>query len=821
MEEAGESWDKTREALFAITDSQAINADNVAHQVLADGSVVYDADARKFVSTADPEGSWKMAVDTVNDAAAKYGVDPNKMIAYAHQAFVAQRLEGAVARNAEIEAQAVKLDEAGNKAQAQTLRDRQVVIHLDDSQRQAALKFLTMFPELNTAFEQWNNTRANILQFAVDTGLYSQEGAEVLLDNMDYVPFYRVEQLDNQAGPKEYSRGLLDASRDKQFKGSEQEVNNVFDNMARWITYTVRKGIKNNTAKNLAQFAVEYMPDEVREVEKTNRNMKQNTIGVWVDGERQLYEFDDPFFIDAFTGLEPVALPAFKTATKIANLLRQNIVLNPLFSLGQLPQDAFGAMFSSGVKDPFAIPMEVAKEFVKTLTGTSEAHRELMRYGAAGERQVYSAVMSRLAAEEAEGLRVPSSFDKLLAPLRKIATASDNAVRQAVYNQTMKETKDKALAIERAFEVINFRRSGSNPYVSVGRQLIPFFGAYLQAMNVIQKTLLGKGIAPTKREEAMRVWTNTIPKVIALSLMYSMLMGDDDDYQKDDPVARARKLYVPGTGLTIPLRPDLFTFIAKIIPEQIYMNLTDEMTMDGTATRQALGDAFVDAVSGPTAVPQFIKPLIEVSLNRNFFTGRPIVGQGLQYLDKPEQYSFNTSEFSKVLGKSGIVSPVVADHIIRSYIGYSGGMLLLGIDAAINAGQDSPKPSLTERDFVASIPGMSQFVSREDGNKLNTEFYGLREQVNTAVNTYNRLKDVKPEKAREYKEEQRDLLKVKTQVNRINQQLADIRKIERRIREYPSSRMSPEQKQVELKKLREREQRMLANVSKLRQKAGL
>jgi hypothetical protein len=116
---------------------------------------------------------------------------------------------------------------------------------------------------------------------------------------------------------------------------------------------------------------------------------------------------------------------------------------------------------------------------------------------------------------------------------------------------------------------------------------------------------------------------------------------------------------------------------------------------------------------------------------------------------------------------------------------------------------------------------MSPFVSREYGNKLKTEFYGLREQVNTAVNTYNRLKDVKPERAREYKEEQRDLLKVKTQVNRINQQLADIRKIERRIREYPSSRMSPEQKQVELRKLREREQRMLANVSKLRQKAGL
>lgn len=821
METAGRDWEAVRKALYEITTSQSSHADNVAHQVLELGNVKYDPETMKAVAEVDPEGSWKMAVDTVNEAADKYGIDRNKMILYAHQAFVANRLNALEARNQELEALAENADNQGKKLVAEQLRDRQVLIHLNADQRQNALKFLEMYPELNTAMAQWNKTRANIMKFAVDTGLYTQDTAETLLDNMDYVPFFRVKQLENSAGPREFSRGLLDASRDKKIKGSMDDVNNVFDNMARWINYTVSKGIKNQNAKNLADYAVQYMPDQVRPVEKTNRGMENNTIGVWVDGKRQMYEFDDPLFVDAFTGLEPVALPGLSVATKIANILRQNIVLNPLFSLGQLPQDAFGAMFSSGVRNPFAIPLEVAKEFVKTLSGTSQAHFELMRYGATGQRD-YSAVMARLAAEEAEGLKPQSKTEAILSPLRKIATASDNAVRQAVYNQTLKETGDKALAVERAFEVINFRRSGSNPYINIGRQVVPFFGAYLQAMNVIQKTLLGKGIAPTERADAFRVWTNTIPKVVVLGLMYSMLIGDDEDYKKADAVTRARKLYIPGSGgLSIPLRPDLFTFLAKILPEQIYMNMTDEMTLDGTATRQALSDALIDAVSGPTAVPQFIKPVIEVSLNRNFFTGRPIVGQGIQYLDKPEQYTFNTSEISKLLGKTGLISPVVVDHIIRSYTGYTGGIFMLGIDAAIDQVSDTPRPALSDRDFIASIPGMSPFVSRENGAKLKNEFYELREKVNIAVNTYNRLAESRPEDAKAYREEVRDLLKVKTQVNRINQQLSDLRKRERIIREAPSSRMSAERKKEEIDKLRASENRMLANVARLRQQAGL
>jgi hypothetical protein len=81
----------------------------------------------------------------------------------------------------------------------------------------------------------WNAVRAETLKFAVETGLYDKDKAQELLEVMDYVPFYREAQLAARKGPKESTRGLLDTATDKFFKGSYEQVHNVFDNMERWI----------------------------------------------------------------------------------------------------------------------------------------------------------------------------------------------------------------------------------------------------------------------------------------------------------------------------------------------------------------------------------------------------------------------------------------------------------------------------------------------------------------------------------------------------------------------------------------------------------
>ena len=104
-------------------------------------------------------------------------------------------------------------------------------IHMTTKEINAGLKLFDEIPELSKVVDQWNSVRKNVLKFGVDSGLYSEDQVEALLDVMDYVPFYRVEQLEQNQGPKEYTRGLLDrALTDPKFKGSNQPVNNVFDN---------------------------------------------------------------------------------------------------------------------------------------------------------------------------------------------------------------------------------------------------------------------------------------------------------------------------------------------------------------------------------------------------------------------------------------------------------------------------------------------------------------------------------------------------------------------------------------------------------------
>jgi len=795
LEAAGTNWETIKEQMFKISTSQATHAEAVAMKFLEQGNVEYDTEAFKWAAK-DDKNNWKSLIQDISALAGKYGVSTEKMSDYAHQAFVAERLQGL----------------SKNK--------KQFYSHKSAEQIKAGLEWFNEFPELKELRNKWNAIRKNAMDVAVQSGLYNKAQAEELLDAMDYVPFYRVEQLEAKAGPKEFGRGLLDFAKNYKIRGSEDEVSNVFDNMERWISYTVSRSVKNKTALNMYDIAKQLMPDEVKDLRQDERVRRdQNVVDLWVDGNRRKVEFKDPMFIYAFQGMEPVVLPSLKIWAQAANMLRKNIVLIPFFSVSQLSQDSFAAMLSSGLKRPFKLPLEVAKEFTKTLMGTSQAAAALNKYGAVGIKD-YSAVIARNEAEIAAGLKKPSNWQKVLSPLERIAMASDNAVRQAVYNLTLEEGGDKATAVERAFEIINFKRSGASGYVQILRQVIPFFGAYLQAQNVVYKTLTGRSISPSQKKEAQRILLSNAAKIAALAFVYTALVSDDEDYQNMDPTIRDRHLIIPGTGFMLPLRTDIFLF-PKLTAEYAYQYLTDAGYTDGKKMRRGMADAVANAILSPTVAPQVAKPALEVFANYNTFTGRPIIGQGLENLPTAQQYSNYTSELAKILGKAGIIAPVNIDHLIRGYFGTTGGLFLSGTNWMINAGQDIPAPEKTMQDALATFPGLSAFFYREYGSAAKNDFYELRTEVDKAVNGFNRMKKRgQIEEAKEFMEEKKDLLGLRSQVNAINNQLAKIRARENEIYEAPESQMSAERKGEELRKLRELEKKALEQVYDLRQRAG-
>jgi hypothetical protein len=476
-------------------------------------------------------------------------------------------------------------------------------------------------------------------------------------------------------------------------------------------------------------------------------------------------------------------------------------------------------MLTSGLKHPWLLPLEVAKEFTKTLMGRSTTAQELAKYGATGVRD-YSATFVRDSAEILAGLKQDTKMGAFKRALENFAMASDNAVRQAIYNMTMKETGDKATAVERAFEIINFKRAGASGKIQMLRQVVPFFGAYLQAQNVIYKTLTGKGISPQQKKEAHRTLAANALKISALAFMYAALASDDEDYQKMDPTIRDHHLLIPGTAIMLPLRRDL-TLMPKLIAEYTYLGMTDNAFTDGKKIRRAMGDSLANAVMSPTAVPQAFKPILEVATNHSFFTGRSIIGQHLAGLETEKQYTASTSEFAKFIGSSGMISPVNLDHLIKGYLGTTGGLGLAFTNTLVNGVKEQPRPEKSWQDAISSTPGLSAFVAREYGGADKNDFYELRGEVDKAVTTFNAMKKQgRIEEAKEFLAENKDLIKLNQQVDNLNRQLTKLRDREKQIYDLPESRMSAEQKGVEIKRIREMEKVYLGNVHKLRQMAG-
>jgi len=816
--------------LLSISSSQAVHPDALANLFIRYGGLNYDPSIYKYVAV-DKKDNFVSLVQGIDTIGAKYGLTKQQAERVSHTAFEAKRLSSIARFNRALKVEIDDLRDMARTASDPTARDlaskevrRKVkdfkFVHMTDEQIQRGLDLFKTIPELNALVDTWQGIRENSRKELVESGLWSEQEAEGLLSNMDYVPFYREDQLEKGKGPKEFLRNLQVQAKEKKLKGSDKPVADIFDNMARWTQYAVKRSVMNRLALAKIDAAVEMKI--AKKVEKQTQG--DNSVRVWRNGKAEYYSLDDPLFMDAFTGLESVAIPSLKYAAKVSNWLRQSVVLYPLFSVSQVPQDAFAAMFSSGLKPRFAltIPARAVKEFVKTLLKSSQTHKELERIGVVGIRD-FTAAIAREDAEIYAGLKArPGVVNKVKNFLEHIAMSSDNAVRQAVYEASIAQGVSRAEALEKAFNLINFRNRGSSKGLAAAGQVIPFFNAYLAAQHVAYRTISGVGISPTERKAALGTLAATTASVMTLSLIYAMMVGDDEDYLNKPSVMRDRLFMIPGTGLSIPIRSDIFS-IPKIITEHTYMLMTDNGASDGRKFRDSMKAALGNALFSPTVVPQAIKPLVEVGINYNFFQGRPLVGTYQKGLETERQFNDSTSELAKLFGQTGVISPIAADHLIRGMLGSVGGLTLYMTNFALHNDPSVPRPAMSIREAAAALPGTSGFLTKEYETALKNDFYVLRDEVSTAVNTLNDLKKRSPHEIEEFLADETNLTRVgmAKAVNRITKNLTDIRRSISQI--TASNQMSASEKAEQIRELKAIEREILQNVDlkSLRKMANL
>ena len=724
------------------------------------------------------DASYKDVLSSVNKMVGKYAQTPDFASAekYFNLAAIAKREEGLMASKQ-------TTDTGGVIERA-----------LSDARLKMGLDIYRTTPEVREALDTYKKFNDRNVDSLVTAGVIDAATAKDLKGNAGYVPWFRFVQdkqgnIDIKA-VKQFSKGLTNLSEMRDLEGGKIEdvqINNVLDNMAMLSNWMVNKSVGNDTAAYMTKIAVAHGRAKKVGSPVASGVDPKRVVQILDNGNPTFYQFDDPMALPAFKGYEAAHGAMTEILAAPTRWLRKGITLFPVFSIAQLPQDTIRAMVTGGLKNPYALPAKVLSNFVTEIFGGSTTSQRLAQFGVIGRgidlptEEISKGFRRRLGMDSELSL-----FQRGIDLLEKLSNASDAAVRAALYEQTLKETGNEVLAIRRARDIINFDIQGSSGYSSFLRQTVPFMGVYMNDLNNLYKGLVlgGSRLSEGDKKATRQAIIASGLNLAFLTVLYTLLVSDDDDYKNLNDQTRNRSFIIPGTSLRIPVPGDGVGLLFKVLPEQLTrLYLTEGIESKDIEGRvgRALFKGFSDMGSYENWIPGGTLPKVftELILNKSFFTGNPIVGKSKENLEPFKQFTEGTSETAKVLAASmkevGInISPIKADYLWRSLTGQVGGTVLGVFNALFNAAEGKTTPSLRLED----VPEIKSFTYSSQDKAALDNFYELRDKIDIVARTYKDMISAgKGKEAIEYMSnpENRKVYALRSVQTRIEQDLAKIR----------------------------------------------
>jgi hypothetical protein len=645
--------------------------------------------------------------------------------------------------------------------------DDQIKPTLSDKQIEEGLAVYDAIPEIKQSLATFERLNNRLVDSMVTAGIFDKDYAAMLKGNTGYVPWFRFskDRDDNiqVLNPKQFTRGLINLSNMKDLRGApieDVQINNVLDNMARLNNWMVSKAIGNHTAVYMGELGKSLGIAE--RVGGMQGGEKGQVIKVYKGGKEVYYAFNDPSFIPAFKGNEIALGSLVKMLAVPANITRKAITLvNPVFSIAQLPQDAMRAFVESGLKNPWAIYPRVLKNFVKELVNPTEASIRLREYGIKGRA---TDIMSEQMGGAGHGFRrklgyydptFEGQYHRFWDLLERFQSASDAAIRSSLYELTMQETGNEVLALKRAREIINFDTQGSSSMATFMRHTVPFMGVQMIALNNLYRGLvLGQRLTEGDKTATKRAIYTSGLQLAAMTMLYTMLVADDDDYKNRSDEERAHSFIIPGANLRIPVPSDGIGYIFKVLPELIIRQVMAEGVGSedmASRTMRGMGVGLLGIADWIGFIPMLgnplIKTFIETKLNRSFFTADAIVGKGKEGLEPYAQINENTSEIAKLIGEmskdaskglptqfqsSAQISPIKFDYLFKALTSQVGGAVMVGMNALFHAAEGKVTPSMELKDF----PLWKRFTFSDKDRADLEDFYEMRDQIDTVARTY-------------------------------------------------------------------------------------
>lgn len=680
------------------------------------------------------------------------------------------------------------------------------------------------FEKARKMYRQYNNDLLDLMQ---QTGALTKEEVAKFKQG-DYVPYYRerngvVDLI--VAGEKPIRIGDIASQPDLQeLVGGEEAILPFFSGAMQNTQMLINMALRNQQTKDVA-----FLLNELGAVHRRGRGDKKappflpgtgpavkNKIQFKIDGALHYAVVEDAFGVPAdllVQGLQGIktTIPAvFRLLQIPADILRTFITRAPAYAIRQIVREPINAFLVSGAN--FVPIVSSVGELAKVVTGRSEAANKLEASGA-----ISSNVITGDIQDQARILRDLSqdknAWTKLMSAADRFAIQGDTATRAVLYDKFRKQGMTHMQATLGTLEVMNFGRRGLSPTMQIMSMLVPFFNAQVQGMDVIYRSMTGKSTFEDKMDVQRKLYTRGA-LVAAATVAYALAMQDDEAYKNATPQERALNWFLRVPGLEQPLRvpiPFELGYLFKALPE-----LMINTAYGDTEAKEALktiGSLAYNTV--PIGMPQAIKPMVEVMTNYSFFTGSAVEGQRERLVNVEERFRDNTTEFSKMLGGAGVLSPIQLDYLIRGYTGGLGITLLSLSNFAVRPfnGEELPQgPTKT----LNQMPFLGPLFQPNDGRRAIDEAFGELEKWQQAQQTFKRmLEQGRRSEALAFSQKYSRDIALATTGGAFRQQMGELAAVRRAVIADPN--FTPEQKRVRVDQIRQIEIALARRVRELGQ----
>ena len=591
----------------------------------------------------------------------------------------------------------------------------------------------------------------NVTKYLRDSGVLSKDAYDAMQDaNKNFVPFYRVLDLDTSGKGNGTGKGFGVFNPIKKIKGSERaiidpiesiikntyaymaladrnEVSSRFvdlanktDDPSQFIMKinTPIKGVTVEAAemnKFLQSHGIDGVPEDLLTIFRAAQQpLAENEIARFVDGKREVYEVD-PNVASVFKASDKEAQNwIFKIVSSPASFFRAGVTLSPDFFPRNLIRDQFSAFINS---NSGFVPLLDTVRGAASMIGKDDAYQNWLKSGGANatmvalDRQYIQNSVMKL--DQETGFR-DSAWNVIKSPLeglRIVSELAENATRLGEFKRSLGDSTNKSDIQQAGFNsreaTLDFARIGSK--VSAVNQLIAFFNAQVQDVDRFVRAA---------KADPVGVAVKTAASIVAPSVALWYANHDDPRYknipqwQKDlfwlvmtkDTVYRIPKPYGPGV----------------LFGSGIERFLDYAVDKDPTVLEHYAKDLMQTFTPG--TVPTFAAPMLEQWANKSFFTGNKIIPSSTEELLPQVQYQPYTTETAKALGKlvgtlpgenqpGTIASPAIIENYIRDWSGGLGMYTLQLADAGLRKTGVLPDPVMPAA-TLADTPFIKAFVVR-------------------------------------------------------------------------------------------------------------